>query len=248
MAKKPTLDDLWNDAAPAAELFRPDQIAAYPTAVRRYLEHAISPGAPLASAVRLRMHGEIKLKRWYPFTAEQVIHFPRGMIWRAAVRMRGLPIRGYDRVLEGEGEMRWKLLGLIPFVTASGPDITRSAAGRLAPELMWLPPALCRPDVAWTAQDDRHVRARIRVQGHEHEMELTLDETGRLAMIKLERWGNPEGGAFRKTSFGAILEAESVFGGFTIPSRMRVGWHPETPRFETEGEFFRATIDHAAYR
>jgi hypothetical protein len=36
------------------------------------------------------------------------------MIWRATVRMNGIPIEGYDRLIDGEGSMRWKLLGVIP--------------------------------------------------------------------------------------------------------------------------------------
>lgn len=68
--------------------------------MRRYLAHAIAPGTPLAGAVRLRMHGEIKLRGWMPFTAEQVLHRGRGMIWRATVRRRGLWIRGDDRLVD----------------------------------------------------------------------------------------------------------------------------------------------------
>ncbi len=58
------------------------------------------------------MHGEIKLRRWLPFTAEQVIHWGRGMTWQAAVRMSSMSIRGFDRLVDGEGAMRWKLLNL----------------------------------------------------------------------------------------------------------------------------------------
>jgi hypothetical protein len=67
-----------------------------PQGAECYLKHAIAVGTPLASAVRLRMHGQIKLKRWYPFFAEQVICWNRGFIWAAVVRMRGMQIRGSD--------------------------------------------------------------------------------------------------------------------------------------------------------
>ncbi len=40
----------------------------------------------------------------------------------------------------------------------------------------------------------------------------------------------------------------SRFGGFTIPIRLRVGYFVGTDRVESDGEFFRATIDVAAYR
>jgi hypothetical protein len=55
----------------------------------------------------------MKLRRWLPFTAEQVIHRARGFIWRASAWRNGLAIRGFDRRVDGEGEMRWKLLVLI---------------------------------------------------------------------------------------------------------------------------------------
>lgn len=101
------------------------------------------PRHPLASAVRLRMHGEIKLNGWLPFRAEQVIRTDGSMIWTATVRQHGLPIRGFDRLVDGEGAMRWKLLGVVPVVTASGRDITRSAVGRMMAESVWLASMLC---------------------------------------------------------------------------------------------------------
>ena len=71
--KHPTLDELWEADPPPRGLFGDHAIAALPPAARRYLRHAIDEDAPLATAVRLRMHGEIKLKGWVPFEAEQVL-------------------------------------------------------------------------------------------------------------------------------------------------------------------------------
>jgi len=41
---------------------------------------------------------------------------------------------------------------------------------------------------------------------------------------------------------------ERSFGGYTLPTRLRAGWHFGTERFESEGEFFRVTIDDAVFR
>ncbi len=151
MRPHPSLEELWNASEPPRFPFQPDLLTALPPAAQRYLVHAIAPGTPLASAVRLKMRGEMKLGRWFPFQAEQVIRAGEEMVWSAEVRMFGLPVRGYDRLLRGQGEMRWRMLGILPLVSASGPDITRSAAGRLAAESVWLPSALCSPAVSWTA-------------------------------------------------------------------------------------------------
>jgi len=248
MTKEFSLDELW-DSTPAGErVFGPRQVSGLPEAARRYLEHAIAPGTQLASAVRLRMHGEIKLKRWFPFRAEQVIRRERGMIWSATVRMRGIPVRGSDRLLDGRGTMRWKLFGIIPFLTASGPDITRSALGRVKAESVWLPSALCGDDMSWTAPDSSHCHASFAVQGDSIKLELTIDDTGRLDSVKCPRWGNPEGAQFHYVDFGGVVEEEGTFGGYTIPTRLRVGWYFGSDRFASQGEFFRVTIDDAEYR
>jgi hypothetical protein len=44
------------------------------------------------AAVRLRMRGEIKLPRWLPLSAEQVVLWDLGMIRIATVWMPGMPI------------------------------------------------------------------------------------------------------------------------------------------------------------
>jgi hypothetical protein len=66
--------------------------------------------------------------------------------------------------------------------------------------------------------------------------------------VQLQRWGNPDGGPFRAVDFGAVAEDEQTFGGYTIPTRLRVGWYVGSPQFESAGEFFRVTIDDARYR
>jgi len=222
--------------------------ANLPSAARLYLQHAIALGTPLATAVRVSMRGEIKLRRWLPFTAEQVIHRTRGFIWRASTRINGLAISGFDRLVDGEGEMRWKLLGLFPVMTASGPDISRSAAGRFMSESAWHPSILCRDDVSWTAEGPLCAVAHCHIFGESAQLALTISETGRARSMKLARWANPGGGPFRYVDFGAVAEEEQTFAGFTVPSRIRAGWYIGTERFEPEGEFFRATIQQAVYR
>ena len=97
MTKSISLDALWDSATPTELVFNPDKLSHLPAAAKRYLEHAIAPGAKIASAVRLKMHGEIKLKQWIPFTAEQVICWEHRLIWSATAWMNGfLPIVGSD--------------------------------------------------------------------------------------------------------------------------------------------------------
>jgi Family of unknown function (DUF6920) len=244
-----TVDHLW-ESVPAGHQrpFSPARISHLPAMVQRYLTHAIAQQTPLASAVRLRMHGEIKLKRWHPFDAVQVLRWDRGMIWEATIRWHGIPIRGFDRVVDGIGAMKWKLFGATPIVSASGPDVTRSAIGRIHAESIWLPSGLCEGDVAWGVRNQSRIRARFTAYGRGAELDLKVQDDGRLEAVKLPRWGNPDGKAFRDVDFGALVEAEATFSGYTIPSRLRVGWRFDGAEFRGDGEFFRVTVDDAAYR
>jgi len=243
------LDDLWNAATWSAGVFRESGFSEVPEPARAYLRHAIAQGTPLASAVCLRMRGEIKIGRWFPFTAEQVIHVKRGFVWVATVRLAGLPIfHGFDRLVDGTGEMRWKLFGLVPVVTGAGPDITRSATGRADAESIWLPPVLAQRTVSWSVRDPEHVVVTPDRTPDTNSIEFSLEPTGRVRALKMLRWGNPGGGAFRLETFGGVLESERTFGRYTIPTCVRVGWYFGSPRFESEGEFFRAVIEDATYR
>jgi hypothetical protein len=157
------LNNLWSSGGAPAERYRQNYVAHLPEPARRYIEHAITPGPQLATSVRLRMRGSIKLGRWVRFEAEQVIHAGRGFMWAARVPLLTIPlIRGFDRLLDGAGEMRWKLFGVVPIMSASGADITRSAVGRMEAESLWLPTMLVRDDVKWTARDGRHAVATFR--------------------------------------------------------------------------------------
>jgi len=72
MANRRSLDEFWASAPAPGRALEPDRLAALPDSAQRYLQHSIATGSPLAYAVRLRMHGEIKLRRWLPFAAALV--------------------------------------------------------------------------------------------------------------------------------------------------------------------------------
>jgi deazaflavin-dependent oxidoreductase (nitroreductase family) len=232
---------------PAAAPFDPAATAALPDPVRRWLSHAIARGAPLRAAVELQMRGEIRLGSWRPFTASQRLSPAGGFIWAATARLFGLPIVGFDRFTRDSGQMRWRVLDVVPLIAADGPDITRSASGRHAGELLLASPAAALdPQITWTAVDADHATARLRVGGHEHAVTITVAPSGALTELVMTRWGNPGKAPFGPYPFGATLQGEVTCEGFTIPRTIAAGWHYATERWD-EGQFIRYSIDHAHY-
>ncbi|MGB7084987.1 MAG: DUF6544 family protein [Phormidesmis sp.] len=246
--QKVSLSALWQSAPQGSQTFQLGSIAELCEPTRRYLTHAIAPFTPLAHAVRLKMHGEIKLKGWQPFQAQQVICWQQGMLWQATVWMKGLPIFGWDRLVNGEGAMQWKLLGLFPVMKASGSDITRSAVGRMQGEYVWLPSAFLHSAVHWSTPNDAHACTDFTLLNETTHLELTIAQSGQLQEACFKRWGNPDDRTPHYENFGIYVEDERTFSGYTIPTRIRAGWYFGSSRFESEGEFFRATVDQAVYR
>ena len=221
-------------------------VRSLPDPARRWLTHSIAPGTPLWSSAELTMRGEIRIGRWRPFTARQILVPSAGYIWGARCNLWGLPVTGYDRLTAGTGEMRWRLAGMIPIMSASGRDVTRSAAGRLAGEGVLVPTAFGQ--ATWTEGNDSGVAiATWKTDSGTECAELHVAADGHLTEVTVNRWGNPDGGPYGRYPFGVSVEAEATFAGVTIPAELRAGWWCGTSG-QDSGEFFRARITSAVFR
>ncbi len=241
----------WKDlSAPTGRpvaVFDADTLAPLPDPARRFLSRALPPGAPMAPAFEIRMHGEIRLNgRWLPFRAEQVLRSGVGFVWRPTIGGRLLRFTGAD-VLSPDGAlMEFRFQGLIPVVTESGVDIERSAAGRLAAETVaWLPQALTpQAGTTWSAIDDRRAAASLRCASHPVDVEVTVGADGTLVELGLDRW-NASARPPRFDVFGGRFDGEHTTpDGIRIARTGTVGWGWGTEAWDL-GEFFRFTVDEA---
>lgn len=227
--------------------FGAEALSGLPEPARRWLAHAVPDGTPAWSAAELTMHGEIRLGgRWRGFVARQVIAPGRGFVWAARSRMLGVGVTGFDRYGASGGQMRWRLLGVVPVLSAGGPDVTRSAAGRLAGEGVMVPTACLR--AAWSAVPEPGAAVMSWVlDGQPEDTLVRVGPAGQLREAILQRWGNPDGVPFGRYPFGVAVEEEAAFSGVRVPAVLRAGWWWGTDR-QDEGEFFRARIDDVVFR
>lgn len=189
------------------------------------------------------MRGRIKIGRWLPFRADEVLAPTRGFVWRA--RAAGV-ITGFDAYIDGHGAMQWKLLGLATVMHGKGDDVTRSAAGRCVGEGIWLPTALLpRFGVAWTAPDEDHIVAAYDLDTTRVELHCRIDTHGHLTSVMLDRWGDPDQtGTHDWHPFGGDIGDHRTFNGMTVPSSGTWGWFHGTSRWG-DGKFFRCDLtDH----
>ncbi|MBB5874282.1 hypothetical protein F4553_007716 [Allocatelliglobosispora scoriae] len=247
----PALRSQWDDltaATPAPPAFDPGMLTGLPQPVRRWLTHAIAPGTPLRRSAVLHQQGQIKLGRWWRYRADWALAPLSGFIWAARTSLGPVTIRGFDRYTRSTGEMRWDLFGLVPFMRATGPDVTRSALGRLAAELCFVPAAALAAELVWSPVDDHRATAAVTVDGSTSRLTITVADTGTLTRVDVPRWGQPGGTAFGEHLFTAVLDGpERDFDGYTIPVTGRAGWW-HCPDGCASEEFIRFSIDQAHYR
>ena len=155
---------LTDHADPDPPPFDPATLADLPEPAARWLARAVPAGAPLHQVVELEMAGRIRLgSRWLPFTARQVLRAGVGFVWRPVVGGRLLRFTGADLLGPDGARMEFRFHGLVPVAAGAGPDVARSAAGRLAAETVaWLPTAVVpQAGATWSMVD--HERAVVAV-------------------------------------------------------------------------------------
>jgi hypothetical protein len=121
--------------------------------------------------------------------------------------------------------MRVALFGLVPIVNSSGPDLSKSALGRLTAESILVPFTLLpQRGVIWESEGDRRIRATLTAYREAATLNLTIDGQGRLQEVVMQRFGNQtETGEWAYIPFGMCVDEESTFNGYNIPSKLQGG-------------------------
>lgn len=243
-------DALWTQLArpPSAERplarFDPGSLASVPAPAARWLGRVLPEGVRLVEAVEISMEGKIRLgPRWMSFTAQQILRASEGFVWKPTVGGRLLRFVGADLLGPGDARMEFRLHGLIPVAKASGPDVARSAAGRLAAEtIAWLPHAATpQAGARWRPVDDRYATVTLHAAGVDVDVTVGVADDGRLCSIELRRWNNAADPPAPEP-FGAETRREHVApDGVRVVGAGAVGWGYGTPGWDS-GEFFRFTV------
>ena len=229
--------------------FDPATLAGLPPPAQRLLERALPSGVALSTRVELSMDGEIRLgSRWFPFTAEQILRAGEGFVWSPVVGGRLVRFVGADLLTADDARMEFRLHGLIPMVRAAGPDVRRSAQGRLAAETVaWLPQALTpQLGARWTPVDDECALVTLDAAGSTIDVEVVVDVDGRIRRAGLDRW-NGSADPPRLEPFGASIDSTyTAPNGVDIAGSGTAGWNFGTAD-EADGIFFRYRITGAAF-
>jgi uncharacterized protein DUF6920 len=137
----------------------------------------------------------------------------------------GVWIDARDRSVDGIGNMFVRLESTITVANSSGPELDQGALLRLLGELAWLPTAfLDDRHVAWSAIDDRHARATLRVNDRVASGEFEFGADGLPTTFAAERYRDIGAGKSVLTPFvGRFSDFRSV-DNVLVPHRAVGAW------------------------
>jgi hypothetical protein len=245
------IDRVWEflEAETSGGVFEEDMVADLPPAAQNYFLNAIEPSTPLAATATLQLSGTIRLRpdgAWMPFTARQILCGSRGFVWRASIGAGLMRVSGADFYAARAGCSRFWLWRILPLARGRGPDVTRSAAGRLAIESILLPSTLLpQKGVQWEASGSSIADATLDINGETVTLTLKIDPEGVLRQVSMLRWRPPVGGCQAGYfPFGVDVHEEGEVGGYTVPTRIAASWDVGT---DHPFEFFRCTVEHIEF-
>jgi hypothetical protein len=218
-------------AVPASRA-RMSTIDELPAPVARYRALAVGDRAPIRTV--LMQHGGTF--RTHPGAHPAPIHGtqlftadPPGFVWSARVRMAPLLwFDARDEIVDGKGSMRVLFDSTIPVVNAAGAYLDQGAALRLLAELAWLPTSLFDARyVRWSAIDEAHARATLRLRGREVSAVYAFDASGLPSHVDGERY--MDGGELRP--WGGTFRDYRRVSTMLVPFEAEVTWQLETGPF-----------------
>jgi hypothetical protein len=158
------------------------ELAALPSAARRWLERCAPLGSADLSHIAVSQSGTLESGgRWLEFRSEATYRpSPIAFEWRARLKvMLGIWVIATDGQADGDGWGGAKLLGLKSIGGKSGPEVLATQLVRNIAELVWLPDTvLADPQLRWSDAGDDAFEVRADAAGREVIVRFEVDGSG----------------------------------------------------------------------
>lgn len=215
---------------------REEDLAGLPEPARRYFRFAGSVGRSMAWSFQARFSGRFRMDDARPWARASAIQYnaidPPTRLFLLGIRLWGLPIRGVDSYVGGQGRMRARLLGLKTVVDDATEATTVGELSTYLADLVWvMPSSLLAHDVTWKERDDRSFDVTLRDRGRSVTGTVVLD--GRDALKEFtttDRYYAPSdpkaGGRPERTLWSMTGEDVREIEGRKVDMKVRAVWRP----------------------
>jgi hypothetical protein len=227
-------------------------VALLPPPVRRFFEHALTPGQRIVAHATCTQSGTFLVRpprTWRPFRAVQRFDTaPPGFAWDARIRaLPGVAITVHDTLADGQGSVSARLMRLVRLASAGGtPEVAVGALQRYLAEAVLLPTALLpREGLVWTPVDERRACVTLAQGAVTASLEFAFGEDALVeSVFAPDRPRDLGGGRSAPTPWRGRWWDAVVREGMRVPSRGAVEW------ILAEGPlpYWRAVVDDLTYQ
>ena len=225
-----------------------DDVSGLPAPVRRYLGYLGVEGSPRVWSFAARFRGRFNLRGrgWMPADAWQYnCSHPVARVFHLRLDLAGiLPMVGRDTLLDGEGRMVGRLLGLVPVAQGSGDEFDVGELTTWLNDAIVLAPSMLLTDaVEWAGVDDDTFDVALTHGHHTVSARVTLDERGAPRdFSSRDRWADLPGGLVR-AEWTTPFDEWALAAGRRLPLNGRAVWHlDEGPFPYAEGAFVPGSV------
>lgn len=213
-----------------------EMLNGLPEPVQNWLSNSGIIGKKRIQTLRLKQKGsmrsEPKETTWSLMHAEQYITIDEpSFIWKAHIQIKpAISIQARDKYVNGKGEMKIKILSLIPIANSTGYQVDQGTLQRWLAEICWFPCAALSPFIKWEPIDDSSAQATLAYKGVSGSATFYFNEQGDITActadrfmssgknISLEKW------EVKSTEYG-------IMDGIRIPVKSEATWKLTTGDF-----------------
>ena len=234
----------------SGEVFREEDIAAFPAPVQRYFRYCGYIGKEkMVNARLVWANVNFKMspdKPWFKIKYEQYnfVLEPARLAYIYSTKLGIIPFEGRDKYLNGRGNMLGKLLKKITLFDVTGTEMDISAAVTYLSESLAVPACALQPYIRWEAMDFNHAKAGYEYEGVKAEGIFTFNDKGEFTKFETyERYMNSGKGTSEKHKW--TIEASNYIeeAGIKIPSKLKAIWNLPNGDYE----YFNGTLKAIVY-
>lgn len=213
--------ELANTANFPTTLLTENDIANLPEPVKKYLRYNGAIGKPKVHSFKITFNGKIRKDRqsaWMPFTSEQYnfLETSARLFFMKAV-MKGLPVAGYHRFINGKASMDIRLLSAAQVQYQAGNEMDVAETVTFFNDMACMVPAtLIDSRIKWLEVENNKVKAAFTSNQVMITAWLFFDEEGKLVnFVSDDRFAVDAG---QKLRWSTPLKAYHELNGHRVPS------------------------------